>query len=101
MELHASTQMHIHNPQGIHFIESCGASRVVVPRETPLKEIRAYAALGVDLEVFVQGAVCILQRAVSDETLTLQRSGNRGECAQNLTDMNSTSWEKPGGTVIT
>ena len=32
MELHASTQMHIHNPQGIHFIESCGASRVVVPR---------------------------------------------------------------------
>ena len=24
MELHASTQMHIHNPQGIHFIESCG-----------------------------------------------------------------------------
>ena len=27
MELHASTQMHIHNPQGIRFMEACGASR--------------------------------------------------------------------------
>ena len=84
MELHASTQMHIHNPQGIHFIESCGASRVVVPRETPLKEIRAYAALGVDLEVFVQGALCVSYSGQClMSSLTLQRSGNRGECAQN------------------
>ena len=83
MELHASTQMHIHNPQGIHFIESCGASRVVVPRETPLKEIRAYAALGVDLEVFVQGALCVSYSGQClMSSLTLQRSGNRGECAQ-------------------
>lgn len=84
MELHASTQMHIHNPQGIHFMESCGASRVVVPRETPLKEIRAYAALGVDLEVFVQGALCVSYSGQClMSSLTLQRSGNRGECAQN------------------
>ena len=84
MELHASTQMHIHNPQGIRFMESCGASRVVVPRETPLKEIRAYAALGVDLEVFVQGALCVSYSGQClMSSLTLQRSGNRGECAQN------------------
>ena len=84
MELHASTQMHIHNPQGIHFIESCGASRVVVPRETPLKEIRAYAALAEYLEDFVQGALCISYSGKSlMSSLTLQRSGNRGECAQN------------------
>ena len=84
MELHASTQMHIHNPQGIRFMESCGASRMVVPRETPLKEIRAYAALGVDLEVFVQGALCVSYSGQClMSSLTLQRSGNRGECAQN------------------
>ena len=84
MELHASTQMHIHNPQGIRFMKSCGASRVVVPRETPLKEIRAYAALGVDLEVFVQGALCVSYSGQClMSSLTLQRSGNRGECAQN------------------
>lgn len=84
LELHASTQMHIHNPQGIRFMESCGASRVVVPRETPLKEIRAYTALGVDLEVFVQGALCVSYSGQClMSSLTLQRSGNRGECAQN------------------
>ena len=83
LELHASTQMHIHNPQGIRFMESCGASRVVVPRETPLKEIRAYTALGVDLEVFVQGALCVSYSGQClMSSLTLQRSGNRGECAQ-------------------
>lgn len=84
MELHASTQMHIHNPQGIRFMEACGASRVVVPRETSLKEIRAYATLGVDLEVFVQGALCVSYSGQClMSSLTLQRSGNRGECAQN------------------
>lgn len=84
MELHASTQMHIHNPQGIRFMEACGASRVVVPRETPLEEIREYAALGVDLEVFVQGALCVSYSGQClMSSLTLHRSGNRGECAQN------------------
>lgn len=84
MELHASTQMHIHNPQGIRFMESCGASRVVVPRETSLEEIREYAKLGVDLEVFVQGALCISYSGQClMSSLTFQRSGNRGECAQN------------------
>ncbi|MFR6488723.1 MAG: peptidase U32 family protein [Clostridium sp.] len=84
MELHASTQMHIHNPQGIRFMEACGASRVVVPRETSVEEIREYAELGVDLEVFVQGALCVSYSGQClMSALTLHRSGNRGECAQN------------------
>ena len=51
MELHASTQMHIHNPQGIAMLQEMGAARGVVPRETTIEEIREYAKLGVDLEV--------------------------------------------------
>lgn len=84
MELHASTQMHIHNHDGILMMKEEGASRVVVPRETTIEEIREYAKLGLDLEVFVQGALCVSysgQCLMSSQTL--QRSGNQGECAQN------------------
>lgn len=83
MELHASTQMHIHNPQGITMLKEMGAARVVVPRETSIEEIREYSRLGVDLEVFVQGALCISYSGQClMSALTLNRSGNRGECAQ-------------------
>lgn len=84
MELHASTQMHIHNPDGILMMKEEGASRVVVPRETSIEQIREYAKLGLDLEVFVQGALCVSysgQCLMSSQTL--DRSGNQGECAQN------------------
>ncbi len=84
MELHASTQMHIHNHQGIEFMKSLGASRVVVPRETSIEEICEYAKSGIDLEVFVQGAICVSYSGQClMSSLTLHRSGNRGECAQN------------------
>lgn len=83
MELHASTQMHIHNPQGIQYLKRCGAKRVVLPRETTIEEISTYTKAGLDVEVFVQGALCI---AYSGQCLmsacTQDRSGNRGECAQ-------------------
>lgn len=84
MELHASTQMHIHNPQGIQLLKEAGAKRVVVPRETSLKSIAEYGKLGVDLEVFVQGALCVSYSGQClMSSVTLHRSGNRGECAQN------------------
>ena len=84
MELHASTQMHIHNPMGIQMMKEAGAARVVVPRETPIEQIADYSKLGVDLEVFVQGALCVSYSGQClMSAMTLQRSGNRGECAQN------------------
>ena len=83
LELHVSTQMHIHNPQGIKMLQEMGAARVVVPRETTIEEVAAYAALGVDLEVFVQGALCVSYSGQClMSSLTLNRSGNRGACAQ-------------------
>lgn len=82
-ELHASTQMHIHNEAGIRLLQEAGAKRVVVPRETSIEEIKQYAKQSVDLEVFVQGALCVSysgQCFMSAKELS--RSGNRGECAQ-------------------
>lgn len=83
LELHASTQMHIHNPSGIRQLKKMGAARVVLPRETPIEQIRSYHKEGVDLEVFVQGALCISYSGQClMSAMTLNRSGNRGECAQ-------------------
>ena len=83
LELHASTQMHIHNEAGITMMRDAGMKRIVLPRETTIEEIRRYASLGVDLEVFVQGALCV---SYSGQCLMsakkLGRSGNRGACAQ-------------------
>lgn len=83
LELHASTQMHIHSAVGIKFIRDLGMKRVVLPRETPIEEIAQYTRLGIDVEVFVQGALCV---AYSGQCLMsakkLSRSGNRGACAQ-------------------
>lgn len=83
LELHASTQMHIHNEQGIQIIAQAGAKRVVVPRELSVERIAQLAKMQVDLEVFVQGALCVSysgQCLMSSKKLS--RSGNRGECAQ-------------------
>lgn len=83
LELHASTQMHIHNRYGIDLMKEAGAKRVVVPRETSIEEIAEMAKANIDLEVFVQGALCV---SYSGQCLMsakkLSRSGNRGECAQ-------------------
>lgn len=83
LELHASTQMHIHNEEGIQLVKEAGMKRVVLPRETPIEEIRKFCKMGIDVEVFVQGALCI---SYSGQCLMsakkLSRSGNRGACAQ-------------------
>ena len=49
LELHASTQMHIHNRMGIETARRLGMKRVVLPRESTIEEIRAAANLGMDL----------------------------------------------------
>src|SRR5262249_44798589 len=61
-----------------------GVTRVVVPRELSIDEIRAYAAAtSLELEVFVHGALCV---SWSGQCLTSEawggRSANRGQCAQ-------------------
>ncbi len=83
MEIHASTQMGIHSAGGAKFLREQGFSRVVLARECSLDTIREVAATGIEVEVFVHGALCV---AMSGQCLLSSfhggRSGNRGRCAQ-------------------
>ncbi|MEG0837557.1 MAG: DUF3656 domain-containing protein [Akkermansia sp.] len=85
LALHASTQMTLTSPGGIHFVERfLDLRRVVLARELSLTDIGNCATKAdIPLEVFVHGALCV---AYSGQCLTSeslgQRSANRGECAQ-------------------
>ncbi len=84
LEVHASTQMTASSPLAVGLLAKLGLSRVVVPRELSVDEIRAYAAGStVPLEVFIHGALCV---AWSGQCLSSEawggRSANRGQCAQ-------------------
>ncbi len=84
IELHASTQTFIENPQRAAKFEQAGVSRLVVERGFSLKQIREIASsVDVEIEAFVHGAICVGYSGVCglSEHLT-GRSGNRGECAQ-------------------
>jgi len=82
-ELHASTQMTVNNYYGAKYLKELGFTRVVLARETPLFEIKKISELGVEIETFIHGALCI---SYSGECLMSSmiggKSGNRGECAQ-------------------
>jgi len=87
LPLHASTQMTVHNREGVARAAREGFSRVVLARELTLAEIEEIArvadARGVGLEVFAHGALCY---CYSGQCLLSSviggRSGNRGMCAQ-------------------
>ncbi len=87
MDLHCSTQMTIHNSQGINWAEDNGFKRVILSREMSLREIKLTAKenkkRNIELEVFAHGAICY---SYSGQCLLSSfiggRSGNRGMCAQ-------------------
>jgi len=83
-ELHASTQMTVHNAEGALFLNKLGFKRIVLSRELSLNEIKYISRdLNVETEIFVHGALCI---CYSGQCLMSSmiggRSGNRGRCAQ-------------------
>ncbi len=85
LELHISTQMHIHNAQGVQFFKAFpNVKRVVLARETPLSIIAECQKLGIDIEIFAYGALCV---SYSGQCLMSyyihKRSGNKGMCSQN------------------
>ncbi|MDD6467661.1 MAG: U32 family peptidase [Erysipelotrichaceae bacterium] len=83
LELHASTQMHAHNLNAIRLLKDAGITRVVVARETPIELIRKMSALGVEIEMFVYGALCVCYSGQCYlSAYQGNRSGNKGECAQ-------------------
>ena len=84
LELHASTQMSIHNDDGAIYFNERGLHRIVLSRELSLEEIKHISRdLGIETEIFVHGALCV---CYSGQCLMSSmiggRSGNRGRCAQ-------------------
>ncbi len=82
--LHASTQMTLHNLDGVLQARELGFSRAVLARELELGEIRTIAGLsGIETEVFLHGALCMsVSGACYLSSVIGGRSGNRGRCAQ-------------------
>lgn len=82
--LHASTQLGVHNVYGARIAEEIGFTRVVLSRETTLEDIRAIRReTGLELEYFVQGALCVAFSGNCYLSAVEQdASGNRGLCKQ-------------------
>ncbi|TCO73629.1 DUF3656 domain-containing U32 family peptidase [Marinisporobacter balticus] len=96
-EMHGSTQMSVHNLQGVKQLEDMSFQRAVLAREMSKEEIEWVRKNSkIDIEVFVHGALCV---SYSGQCLMSSmiggRSGNRGRCAQpcrktyDLIDMHS------------
>lgn len=86
LSLHASTQATANTPAALKLLAEHGFSRVVLPREATLQQIKELVAaakkLNLSTEVFVHGALCM---SVSGQCLMSAtmggRSANRGLCA--------------------
>ncbi|HWQ48620.1 MAG TPA: DUF3656 domain-containing protein [Methanosarcina sp.] len=84
LELHASTQMTIHNKGGVDFVSGLGAKRVIVSRELTAVEVKDIVDhSNAEIEVFVHGALCYSYSGKCLFSSFLHgRSANRGACAQ-------------------
>lgn len=82
LELHASTQMAVHNKEGAMFLQKQGFSRVVLARELTLAEIKEIASIeGLETEAFIHGALCYSYSGLCQfSALETGRSANRGKC---------------------
>lgn len=83
-EIHASTQLTVHNGEGALYFREKGFKRIVLSRELSLKEIEYISKeLNIETEIFIHGALCV---SYSGKCLMSSmiggRSGNRGRCAQ-------------------
>lgn len=85
VELHGSTQLTVHDPDGAALLHALGLERVVLARENTLADIGVIHEAVPDLllESFIHGALCI---SYSGQCLMSgmisERSANRGSCAQ-------------------
>ncbi|MHB1423704.1 MAG: peptidase U32 family protein [Gemmataceae bacterium] len=88
LELHASTQLSVHNRAGAEALHRLGFRRVVLARELTFEEVRDItSASGIETEVFIHGALCYSYSGLClFSAQTLGRSGNRGKCAYSCRD---------------
>ena len=82
LELHASTQMAVHNKEGALALQKLGFKRVVLARELSLAEIKDIASIpNLETEAFIHGALCYSYSGLClFSSLESGRSANRGKC---------------------
>ena len=81
LQIHASTQMTVHNPGGCRQLKEWGFSRVILARELTLSEIKN-CLKEIEVEVFVHGALCYGYSGLCNiSSHLIGRSANRGKCA--------------------
>lgn len=81
-EMHASTQMAVHNKEGALFLQKLGFKRVVLARELTAAEIKEIAAIpDLETEAFIHGALCYSYSGLClFSSVEYARSANRGKC---------------------
>lgn len=84
IQLHASTQMGIHNLEGVLELQKFNFKRVVLARETTLAEIkRIKQNCNIEIEYFAHGALCVsFSGNCYLSAKMFDASGNRGKCKQ-------------------
>lgn len=84
LAIHASTQMTVHNLDGVLELERLGFKRVVLSRELSVEEINYICQnSNIEIECFIHGALCICYSGQClFSSMIGGRSGNRGKCAQ-------------------
>lgn len=81
--LHASTQMGVHNADGAKVLRDLGIARAVLARETLPSDIAEIKKTGIEIEFFVQGALCVcFSGNCYFSSMASSYSGNRGKCIQ-------------------
>ena len=82
-ELHLSTQANVQSAAGVALARELGFARVTTSRELSLGQIRGLCDMGVDIEAFCHGAICVCYAGCCElAALTQERSANRGACTQ-------------------
>ncbi len=84
IELHASTQLGIHNLDGAILAQKLGFTRVVLSREAKIEDIiQIKQNTSLEVEYFIQGALCVaFSGNCYFSSLEFNQSGNRGKCLQ-------------------
>lgn len=80
LEIHASTQMNIHNDEGLKLLKQMKVTRAVLAREMTYDEVKNLKT-DIQKEIFIHGALCVSYSGQClFSSLNGGRSGNRGKC---------------------
>ncbi len=85
IKISASTQMSVHNTEGVMLLSKLGYDRIVLAREISIEALNEVNNVkgNTEVEIFAHGALCVCYsgRCLMSSIIG-QRSGNRGRCAQ-------------------